>query len=272
MAPRKTKPTTAKTPAKPKAPTRAAKPSTAKPSAAKRSATKRSAAKARASTTGTSPDPLGAAAQVDPAAKKAYAELLAEIQDADHDAMRGWDRKYEAAGEVLDKRLFLLSPFGTAAKWCDAVLKEPYRTVTRNVRVARFCSPDDEHRYGTTKLDALLRYLEAQTHGLKTSVKVDLAQLRIPVREGQTTKHILFADASVQQLAVAAKGEQAGTRTRRTPLEAAFAQPMAADADLRAVSVRVSDGRVHFGGIPLTAVARFSKLLAGVDWESALPR
>lgn len=217
---------------------------------------------------------LLASAAVDPAAKKAYEGLLREIEDADRDAMHGWDRKYEAAGEVLEKKLFLLSPHGTAAKWCQAMLGgETYRSVLRNVRVARFCSPDDEHKYGTAKLDAVLTYLEAKTHGLKQSgVKVSLSALRIPVSEKGKLRRLSIEQASLQQIRLAARSEQAGSKnSRRSPLEAAFAKPLSGDGDLKEVSVRVSDGKVHFGSVPLTALARFAKLIRAVDWEAALP-
>lgn len=210
---------------------------------------------------------------VDPALRKAYDRLLKEIDAADRDAARGWDRKYEAAGEVLDKKLFLLSPYGTAEKWCQAVLQgDTYRTALRNVRVARYCSPEDEHKYGTAKLDAVLTYLDTKTHGLKAgSLKVDLEKLRIPVVEKKTVRRLRIKEASVKQILAAARGESAGKKLSRSPLEEVFVKPFAKDRDLKAVSVRVSDGTVHFGGVPLSALARFARIVREAKWEEALP-
>lgn len=213
-------------------------------------------------------------AHVDPATKDAYEALLAEIADADRDEKHGWDRKYEAIGEVLDKKLFLLSAHGTAQRWCAATLGETYRSVVRNVRVARYCSPEDEHDYGTAKLDAVLTYLDARTHGLNSGgLKVSLKKLRIPVVEGKKTRQVPLAEATVQQITAAARREQAGSkRSRRSPIEAAFAAPLAGDRDLREVRVRVSDSKLSFGGVPLSALDRFLKAVKGVDWEAALPK
>lgn len=209
-------------------------------------------------------------ANVDPAALKTYQDLIAELKDADSDAMHGWDRKYEAAGEILDKKLFLLSPYGTADKWCRAMLGgEPLRSVQRNARVAKYCSPNEETKYGTAKLDAVLTYLDAQTHGLKAGpLKVELAALRIPVAiDGKKTK-LPIHEATIKQILAAARGEEAGGKQARTPLEQGFASALAGDPDLHEVSIRVADGRVSFGRVPLTALLRFAKAVREVDWEA----
>lgn len=236
----------------------------------KTTATKKPAAKPRKAKTTTVTAAILAAADVDPAALEAYETLLAELEDAEGDAMRGWDRKYEAAGEILDKKLFLLSPHGTADKWCRAMLGgEPLRSVQRNARVARYCSPDEEKKYGPAKLDAVLTYLDAQTHGLKTGpLKVDLAALRVPVVVDGKKAKLPIEKASVKQILAASRGEEAGAKQARTPLEKGFASAFAGDADLEGVSIRIADNRASFGRVPLTALARFAKAIREVDWEA----
>jgi len=203
--------------------------------------------------------------------QRRYDALLAEIVDARRDEARGFDRKYEAADEVLRSKLFLLSPYGTAQKWVAAVLHDEYRTGLRNIRIARYCSPDEEMRWGTTKLDAVLTYLDAQTHGSSDGVKVALASLRIPVtRDGKTVRTSL-EDATVVEILAAAKRTKSGTKnTRRSPVERAFAKALAGDKELRNATVRVHDGKVSFGAVSLTALERFAKALRAVDWRSAL--
>jgi len=212
-----------------------------------------------------------ALARVDPAMQKRYEELLAEISHADTDAMRGFDRKYEAVGEVLDSKLYLLSPYGTPEKWTLGDLGEKYRSARRNVRVAQYCSPDDEHRYGTAKLDAVLTYLDAKTHGLTEHLPVALAKLRIPVTRGGKALRLSIEDATFDEINAAAKGDRAGTKgSRRSPVEAAFAAALAKDKELAKATVRVRDGSASFGAVALTALDRFAKALRGVDWRKAV--
>src|SRR5262249_51624749 len=137
-----------------------------------------------------------AAATVDPKMQKRYDALLAEIKAGDHDEMHGIDRKYEAAGEIIDAKLFLQSPWGTVDTWAPAVLKVTARPAQRYVRVARYCAPDDEQRYGTAKLDALLQYLDATTHGAKHSVKVALDKVRVPVTRGGKELRVGLAEVT----------------------------------------------------------------------------
>ena len=238
---------------------------TPKASTTKTAATPRKTAKATTITAGALAD-----AHVDPAALQAYEDLLAELKDAESDAMHGWDRKYEAAGEIIDKKLFLLSPYGSADAWCRALLGgEALRSVQRNARVAKYCSPHEETKYGTAKLDAVLTYLDVRTQGVKSGpLKIDLAELRIPVMvDGKTSKRSIQA-ATIKQILAAARGEEAGAKVARTPLEHGFASALAGDPDLAEVSVRVADGRVSFGRVPLTALARFTKAVRAVDWEA----
>jgi hypothetical protein len=245
-----------------------------KKSPAKKTSTKKAAPKPAAKPKGTKPAAGAAApladAHVDPAALKTYEDLVAELKDADSDAMHGWDRKYEAAGEILDKKLFLLSPHGTADKWCRAMLGgEPLRSVQRNARVAKYCSPNEETKYGTAKLDAVLTYLDAQTHGFKSGpLKVDLAALRIPAVVDKKKTKLSIEEATIKQILAAARGEEAGAKQARTPLEQGFASALAGDADLKEVSIRITDGRVSFGRVPLTALLRFVKAVREVDWEA----
>lgn len=54
-------------------------------------------------------------------------------------------------------------------------------------------------------------------------------------------------------------------------MESASAKSLAADANLEPVSARVTNSKLDFGGIPLTALDRFLTVTRGVDREAALP-
>jgi hypothetical protein len=214
----------------------------------------------------------GVMTAVDPAKKKRYDALVAEIAASDLDEMRGWDRKYEAVGTIIDERLYLLSDHGTAKQWVEAVLGEGYRQAMRNIRVARYCSPEDEHTYTPTKLDAAITYLEARTHGpVKGRLPVKLASLHIPVTRNGHERSVPLDDATVPEILAAAKGATSTGKkpARRSPAEHAFAANIASDKRFKAVTVRVADGSVTFGRIPLGDLSAFLSLVRAVDWQAA---
>lgn len=217
----------------------------------------------------------GALAMVDPAKKRLYDDLMTEIAAADKDEKNGWDRKYEAVGEFLDASLFLLSPHGNAKAWCKAVLEESYRNASRNARVAKHFSPDDEVKYTIPRLEAYLSYVEAKTGGpIKGALKVDLAAVRIPVERAGKTVRLPLPEVDPAELAALAReesGEGAEARARRSPVEQAFAGALHAEKALAGMTVRFSDGALTLGRIPLTHLDLALKILKSVDWEAELP-
>ncbi len=131
-------------------------------------------------------------------ARREYAALLAEIDDASRDELRGWDRKWEAVATVLEKKYFVLDDDApTAADWVKKHTKDEYRTGLRNVRVATLASPDEEKKYTVTKIDLAytidqaLKMAAAKKKGVEwtapeTPAKLDLAKLRYTVeRDGK---------------------------------------------------------------------------------------
>ncbi len=79
---------------------------------------------------------------------------------------------------------------------------EDLRSVLRNARVARYASPDEETKHGTSKIDAAIDYIEGK-NGRQAAgrIPVDFAKLRIPIEKGS----VAFAEATVQQIHDAAR-------------------------------------------------------------------
>jgi hypothetical protein len=254
-----------------------AKKSSAKKSSAKKSSAKKSSAsntKKPSSRTASAPSERALAA-VDPERKRRYDDLVRQITEAKLLGARGYDQKYEAADEVLRSSLFLLTPHGTAAAWCEAVLEESYRSVARNARIARHFSPDAEARYSVQRLEAYLSLLEAQNGGPLTGpLKIDLDAVRIPVKRDGATRRLPLLEvqpAELAKLAREASGESAPARARRSPIEQAFAGALHNEDAFAEVTVRVHDNKLSIGGVPLSHLDVALKILRAVDWQAELP-
>ncbi len=207
--------------------------------------TKRRAAKPRR------PVQRTVAVKVDQSLKKAWAASLSALRRADREDAFAFDRKYEAVGEILDHNppLYLAGGVSTVGDFVRKYLpNETVRNVLRSARVARYASPDEEKRYGASKIDAVVDYLEAK-HGKPASgrIPVDFGKLRIPRGAGT----VPFADATVAQLRDATKKvRKAGaTGAKRSPVVTEIVKHVPASA--KEVTVHYAGGHVTIGRIPV---------------------
>ena len=148
------------------------------------------------------------------------------MQSSKKDESVGFDAYWEAVGEILDGELYLAGGYETAHAFIEAAVKEPERTVQRMVRVAKYATPAQEAKYGTSRLDAAITYVEGLTGGPASgSLKIDFDTLRIPVeRDGRTIKKGL-GEVSIQELSSTTRAlvrKTGKARARSSPAEQAI--------------------------------------------------
>lgn len=263
---------TKKAPVKKKA---AAKKAVAKKAPAKKApaAKKKAPAKPAAKTKSLTTPP---SVNVDHAAAR-YAELLQAMTMHGVHESRSWDAYWEAVDEVLEGKLFLLSPNREehmATNWCLAHTKQTLDVCRRNALVARFCSPDDELQYGTAKLFAVLRYIDKKVAPLpeKGGLKLRLDALRIPiVRDGKKLSLAIDA-ATIDEINALANDRTDASRTKASPTTLAFQRAFKGVRGFEDSDFVVRDGQLTVRNIPLSHLEAFAKLVRGVDWESSLPK
>ncbi len=203
-------------------------------------------------------------------ARAAYAALLAEIGNAKHDELRGWDRRWEAIATILQKSYFLLEDdTPTALLWIKKHTDDSYRTGTRNSRVARYASPDEEQRYGITKLDLAITLAQTQ-HASKNPnadelKSIDFAALRYAIKTGSKSKKLSLADVSIEQLRELAHGKsKRDTPTASKPLSdsgAALSTLITAQKSLKNITLAEHDSELTLGKIRFDQLATLGRLL-----------
>ena len=95
---------------------------------------------------------------VDPSLKAAWDAIGKRLDAAEHAGASAFDELWEAAADAVnhDPPLYVFGGYKTAAEFFTERLHSDVRTAQRNMRVARYASPAEEERYGTTNLDAAL--------------------------------------------------------------------------------------------------------------------
>jgi hypothetical protein len=103
--------------------------------------------------------------KVDANLKRRWLELAGVLADAKRRGMSAFDELWEAVDEIAnhDPPLYLAAGCATFKAFLEEHIGEDERTARRNMRVARFASPNEEATYGVSKIDAALSYLEAKT-------------------------------------------------------------------------------------------------------------
>lgn len=205
--------------------------------------------------------------KVDRALAQAWKKILAVLESSNIEGMRAWDRKYEAVGEILahDPPLYLAGGVSTAGDFFAKYLPgEDSRSVLRNVRVAQYASPDEEVKYGTSKIDAVIDYLEAK-HGKpqKGRIPVDFEKLRLDTKDGA----VEFAGATVEQVRaaarLAARADKSSRPAKRNPIVATLSKKLPKGAE--DVTIHFAGGRVTLGGIPVALFAKVLRALASAE-------
>ena len=160
----------------------------------------------------------GVTVKVDPALKRRWDFLIGAVRKAQKDGAIEFDHLWEAIGEIIDHELYLLGGFKDAADFFERELGEKQRNAYRYIRVAKFASPRDESRYGVTKLDAALSFIEAKVGAPLAHPPLPIAfdKLRVPHKEG---KSLSLDDARVSDIETATRASTKPPRSyqqRRT--------------------------------------------------------
>jgi hypothetical protein len=201
---------------------------------------------------------------IDRALKKRWTEALTKLTRARDQGAGAFDELWETAAEIIehDPPLYLAGGFATATAFITKELAETERTARRYMRVALFASPKEEARYGISKLDAALAWLEAKAGKPRGRIPVDFTRLRIPLDAGET---IPFEEASVQQIAAATRRQLARSRKprgKRPPIVRALVTALG--KRLGAISVSLTRGKLAIGNIAPTDLPALAKALTRV--------
>jgi hypothetical protein len=213
--------------------------------------------------------PASVRVEVDRALKKRWTALAAEVEDARREGASAFDRMWEAVAEIVEHEppLYLAGGFATAKAYYAAKLGESERTARRCMRVAKYASPAEEARYGPSKLDLALNYIEASAGGpVKRRVPVDFAKLRIPVERDGRSQAISLDEATAEEIAAATRALVRGagrSAARTSPLVRAIVERLTA-APLRKIKVRFAGGKISLSGIAPEALRALGQGLARV--------
>jgi len=196
--------------------------------------------------------------KVDPKLKKLYDDLVAVIREASREEALDFDRRWEAADRILSHEppLYVFGGYANEDAFFREVMEEEPRNARRYVRVARYCSPQDELDHGTTKLDAAIGFIEAKLgHPLAhPPLPIALGRLRIPVKDGSKS----LEGATVAEIAAATSKLTGASRKRAaTPARAAVLAELKKVASLSGVTVHEHGGLFSFTGVPISAIRRF---------------
>ncbi|MDB4932934.1 MAG: hypothetical protein JWM10_5418 [Myxococcaceae bacterium] len=208
--------------------------------------------------------------KVDRALKRSWDALSATMRAAKREESSGFDDYWEAVGAIIDHEppVYLAGGCATVREFLERHVGESERTARRMVRVARHASPDDEVRFGVSRLDAALTLLEAQgidlVHG---RVPVDFNRLRVAVKRDGKAARVALIDASVDEVRAAARALQ--RKGRKTPAAASPTTRAVTDvfgkvAALREVTVHHAHDALTLGRIPTASWGAFAKAAAKV--------
>jgi len=200
---------------------------------------------------------------VDRSLKKRWGRALTTLESARRQGATAFDELWETVAEIVDHDppLYLAGGFATTKAFLTKHLKESERTARRLMRVAKFASPNEEARYGVSKLDAALAWLEAKAGKPRGRLPVDFPKLRVPVKGGPT---LPFDEATVRDLTAATRELlRAGKpRKNRPPLVRALATAIAKKGkSLDGITVSLTNGKLTLGNILPDQLAALTKAL-----------
>lgn len=213
---------------------------------------------------------------VDQALKSRWSEAISRYRKARAAETSSWDDRYEALGEIIDSDppYYLAGGHKTVAAFLKAeVPDQDARTVRTYIRVARYFDPKDEERHGISKLDALLRYLEASGGAPLAPKKVSPDSQKIAVPKGKGLRTVPFAETSVQDLRAAtrAAASRTGKQTTKVPPVVRELKALLSRAKLSEVGVRLRGDRIDLSGISVVRVAALGKALAAAKLTAEEP-
>ena len=208
-------------------------------------------------------------AKVDPTLKAAWDKLAARIDDAQHRGSAAFDELWEAVGAALehDPPLYPMGGYKNPTELFTQLLHTDPRSAKRFVKVARYATPKEEETYGVSNLDAAIDYLEEKHGPLGASLPVAFDRLKIPVKDGKTTKLVPFAKLTALEIQRATRALRGKGQTPTDRAEAAFARAFGKHPAFAHTRFNVTAGAVNVRGIPLAALGVFARVLAGVKLE-----
>ncbi len=229
--------------------------------------------KARAKSPSKKPD-ASALAPVDPALKRAWDKLATSIDSFAGKGASAFDELWEAVAHVVDHEppLYLFGGYKTAAEFFEQRLHTDTRTAQRNIRVARYATPQEEAQYGTSNLDALIGYLEAKHGKLDGVLPVAIARVKIPVVNGKEHKAVPFPELSAPQINAATRALLSKkSPTPKNPARHALEGVLGKHDALSHVVVHEREGFATFTNVPLASLGVFARALTSVKLP-AIPK
>lgn len=208
--------------------------------------------------------------KVDRALKRSWDALTATMHASKRKESGGFDAYWEAVGAIIDHDppVYLAGGCATVTAFLAQHVGESERTARRMVRVARYASPDDETRFGVSRLDAALTLLEAQGMDLvRGHVPVDFARLRVAVKRDGKAARVPLLEATVDEVRAAARALQRKGRkvtASASPTTRAVTDALRKVPALRKVTVHHAHDALTLGGIPTSAWDAFAKAAAKV--------
>lgn len=204
---------------------------------------------------------------VDRKLKAKWDKLSAAIDRALAEGSASFDSLWESVGDVIDHDppLYVLGGYASAAEYLEQHLHQQPRTAFRWIRVARYATPSDETRYGTSVLDAVLGYLEASSGPLKRALPIDFSRLKIPAeRDGKTVKLPVEALTLTEINAATKALAPTPGRSRASAAHKVLRSALATSKKLSAVQVQEQDGTASFRHVPMSAIREFGKALSKI--------
>lgn len=241
--------------------------------ATKRTGTKGTKAAAKTTKGRVAPGKPGAPdveAKVDADAKRKYEALLATIEASRGEESLMFDRLWEAAGEIVARRWYLVGGYETAEEFLREVLHEEPRNAYRFILVARYASPREEEKYGTTKLYAALKLIEK-----KVGQPIEHPPLPIAfdaLRIDADGKKLGLAEASVAQIEAATRALDGAKKVTRDPTQRALEAALADVSSLEGVRVTVRNGLATFSSVPVAAFGHFAQLVSRIAPHGDAPQ
>jgi hypothetical protein len=221
-------------------------------------------------------------AAVPPKARAEYAALLREIEAAEFDEVRGWDRKWEAIATVLDKKYFVLDDeASTAPAWVKKHTSENYRSALRNARVAVVASPQEEKRFKRSKIDlaisieltrmsAAAQKAKVEFDVKKATQKIALSKLRYTVVRENKKRVVDLEEITPDELRAIAKGNATEDESQRSRLSAQARMVIATinkNAALKNVTLSERDRELTLGKIRFDQLATLGRVLSKITLD-----
>ncbi len=213
--------------------------------------------------------PANVEVKVDRALKRAWDAARHKLAEAKREGAGAFDTLWETIGIIIDHHppLYLAGGYATAKAFLADFVEENERTAQRLIRVAKYASPDEEAKFGVSKLDAAIAFIEAKAGApAKGRVPVDFAKLKIPVVREKETRNVSLVDATVEEVrsairSVARSGASKGSKPARSPVVNAITTALKAP-HLHGIKVSLAHEEVTLSAIPVAHLQEVGRELA----------